>query len=86
MNWTVFVTLALYVGIAASAGVSCIDESGSPVDWWIIYKLPNVKNNAASQGGMGYAFMSSKASSLGVSDPILADLTTDHWKEPPHQP
>jgi len=27
----------------ADTGVSCLDENGHPVDWWILYKLPEMK-------------------------------------------
>jgi hypothetical protein len=52
-------TLVLFVlGIAFALCSSCIDENGSPVDWWIILKAPydSSTTDMNAKSGYGYAY------------------------------
>jgi deoxyribonuclease-2 len=34
--------------------VSALDESGKPIDWSFIYKVPNLTKDADTDGATGY--------------------------------
>lgn len=59
----------LVVTTAAAPGISCRDESGKPVDWWVIFKVPHLSGssdpNAAS--GFGYAYADSDDPTLSMT-------------------
>ncbi|ELR16858.1 deoxyribonuclease II protein, putative [Acanthamoeba castellanii str. Neff] len=59
----------LVVTTAAAPGISCRDESGKPVDWWVIFKVPHLTGssdpNAAS--GFGYAYADSDDPTLSMT-------------------
>jgi len=46
--------------------LSCINENGASVDWWVIYKLPG-GDNPLSQDGLGYAFIDSYTQELQIT-------------------
>jgi len=37
--------------------VSTLDENGKPVDWWFIYKVPQLTQDAASDSATGYEYV-----------------------------
>ena len=37
--------------------ISALDEQGKPVDWWFIYKVPELGQGAASDGATGYEYV-----------------------------
>ena len=48
--------------LANANSPQCLDEDGAPVDWYIVYKFPYLKDSKSEVfGGYRYAFMSSKA-------------------------
>ncbi|XP_078545363.1 deoxyribonuclease-2-alpha [Lissotriton helveticus] len=48
-----FLPLLLLAGLwSASASISCYNDDGQPVDWFIIYKLPRVKRGPPETGMM----------------------------------
>lgn len=52
-----FLPLLLLVGLwGASASISCYDDDGQPVDWFIIYKLPE---SGSRETGMMYKYQDS---------------------------
>lgn len=46
---------------AYAADLSCVDESGKPVDWYIVYKIPRQPDGPAPLNtGYSYGFITSK--------------------------
>ena len=48
----------------------CVDESGQPVDWYVLYKLPKLKaasDNSHIAQGLGYTFFTSKSVASGFT-------------------
>ncbi len=37
--------------------ITPLDESGKPVDWWFIYKIPKLVKNANDHGASGYEYL-----------------------------
>ncbi len=37
--------------------VSALDENGKPVDWWFIYKVPELSAGANSDRAIGYEYV-----------------------------
>lgn len=65
MKYFILLTLigvSLLVGPSASK-LSCQDENGSNVDWFIIYKIPHLPDNEVFKSGYSYAYLTSKTSS-----------------------
>lgn len=50
--------VAIFCLRVAAASVGCLDESGSPVDWWVIIKSPR-NFNVCHRTCMNLAFISS---------------------------
>lgn len=65
MNLTLLLLLLLGASLSSSAPAShpqCMDESGKPVDWYIIYKFPYLPHlHNPLFGGYRYAILSSSA-------------------------
>ena len=61
----------------ACAALQCVDESGKPVDWFVMYKLPaNKGEGKVERNGLGYVQITSldpdsgwKLSALSMDDP-----------------
>lgn len=76
---TMFSKILLLVGccaIAAHAELSCLDEAGKPVDWFIVYKLPRQADGPAPLNtGFSYGFMTSsdKKKAFKLSDKLVTD-------------
>jgi len=52
--------------------VSALDENGKPIDWWFIYKVPQLTQDAASDSACGYEYVYFDANSLkAVKSPNL---------------
>ena len=74
-------TVGLLFTLDQVAALSCLDEQGRSVDWWILYKLPKQSTSrhpvAGPLGeGRAYAFLTSNLpnqrwtlSSLPIDDP-----------------
>lgn len=46
--------------------LSCRDESGKEVDWFIVYKIPKLKSSQSRlKSGYGYAFITDKSVASG---------------------
>jgi deoxyribonuclease-2 len=52
-----------------SAGIQCIDEEGSPVDWYVVYKLPRVylSNRPLVYDGVAYLYLDSNNNTFRLS-------------------
>eukprot|EP01027_Heterolobosea_sp_BB2_P003493 GEZU01005292.1.p1 GENE.GEZU01005292.1~~GEZU01005292.1.p1 ORF type:complete len:358 (+),score=57.79 GEZU01005292.1:178-1251(+) len=53
-----FAILALYT-VGSAEAISCLDENGNEVDWWIILKSPNLETSSA-QEGLAYVYIDEK--------------------------
>ena len=55
--------------------MSCLDEKGRPLDWFIVYKIPKLETSPIDtlSSGYGYAFITDK-SLKSVNDWTLSDL------------
>eukprot|EP00768_Dysnectes_brevis_P001981 gnl/Dysnectes_brevis/1595_a1806_1878.p1 GENE.gnl/Dysnectes_brevis/1595_a1806_1878~~gnl/Dysnectes_brevis/1595_a1806_1878.p1 ORF type:complete len:373 (+),score=126.70 gnl/Dysnectes_brevis/1595_a1806_1878:99-1217(+) len=82
-----FFLLVVFVLIQADAShiqsqspgsLSCLNEKGSPVDWWIVIKYPILSDHANPhyQDGYGYMYMDATHQSFTPSQYSLADM--DH--------
>ena len=63
--------LAWLSATASAKGLSCLDPSGRPVEWWVVYKLPVIpeSTDAALQAGLGYAYFDvSSSTALAATD------------------
>src|SRR6266849_5482868 len=49
--------------------VTALDESGKPVDWWFIYKVPQLGAGSGSDEATGYEYVYYDATIDGNSDP-----------------
>ena len=51
------------------ASSQCLDESGHPVDWYVLYKLPKIKEskNPHISQGLGYVYFTSKTAVSGFT-------------------
>ena len=79
MKFRTIILLAWGVALSRS-DPQCLDESGTPVDWFTIYKLPREKHQLHSSNplvneGVAYAYMTSsseqrwKLSVKSIEDP-----------------
>ncbi|KAJ6246260.1 deoxyribonuclease ii [Anaeramoeba flamelloides] len=50
----IIIVLSVLIITSSATSISCRDENGSPVDWWIIYKYPTL--SGADAGGYGYSY------------------------------
>jgi deoxyribonuclease-2 len=53
----------------AAAATTCLDENGSPVDWWIILKAPylHTSSNADAASGYGYAYADANSPAIALT-------------------
>ncbi len=61
--------------VLATHQMSCIGDSGQPVDWFIAYKLPKKIDNPVKDG-YGYAYMDATSNGFKVSKFSAADTTS----------
>ena len=63
------ILFSLATCVWSSIDVHCKDESGKPVDWFIVYKFPKISNGSATKEpfktGVSYAFITSKTQNDG---------------------
>ena len=64
--WAIILFLSLATAALGSSDPQCLDESGNPVDWYTLYKLPREEhkvhsNNPLVNEGVAYAYMTSKS-------------------------
>ena len=64
--------VTLFAAAAAAAAAQCVDEHGTNVDWWFLYKYP--LSASSRDDGTKYAWMSSATSSLVESS---SDVTSE---------
>ena len=58
---SLLITLALGSALV-DAQLACLDESGKPVDWYIVYKIPRQPGQPAPlDSGYSYAFLTGKS-------------------------
>ncbi|XP_074597145.1 plancitoxin-1-like [Brevipalpus obovatus] len=65
--WGILI-LSIFIKPTLSSDISCKDEEGKPVDWWVAYKMPS--SVAESESGTKYVFKTSndeKSSSFKLS-------------------
>uniref|UniRef100_T1HVY3 Uncharacterized protein n=2 Tax=Rhodnius prolixus TaxID=13249 RepID=T1HVY3_RHOPR len=60
-----FVVILLNIR-AIRSSVQCLDESGKPVDWYVVYKLPNNAHKSYSESeGSSYLYITSETLKKG---------------------
>ena len=70
-NVLFLLTLICVAAVAFVHGdLTCRDENGDPVDWFIIYKLPHLKKhpNPLVRKGIGYFYMDAHRPEFVLSD------------------
>ncbi|EFA84428.1 deoxyribonuclease II [Heterostelium album PN500] len=62
-----------------SKEITCMNESGKPVDWWVISKLPVISSELRGtkfHDGYAYAYADADSPELVMSDMAINDTTT----------
>lgn len=55
--------------------MQCLSQTGSPVDWFVIYKIPRIKNQTPTiQGGTAFYYMDNEDPSLDLSEAGIDDV------------
>ncbi|XP_031755912.1 deoxyribonuclease-2-beta isoform X1 [Xenopus tropicalis] len=54
-----FAVLYLIAMSMVAAEISCRNEAGDPIDWFVVYKLPMLKMNGSTGSGLDYLYMDS---------------------------
>ncbi len=57
LHGAVLCVLAAAVVMQCDAAITCCDEGGNPVDWFIVYKLPKISSSSSRQVQEGYGYM-----------------------------
>jgi deoxyribonuclease-2 len=71
------VLVALFILQCFCADISCLDNSGKAVDWWISYKLPKISmSNTYISEGKGFAYMDDVAPRLEIFQSYISDQTS----------
>ncbi|XP_070546668.1 plancitoxin-1-like [Ptychodera flava] len=72
----VILAICLFKFFSLSAAISCKDDNGNDVDWFIIYKLPKISesNNELVKAGVGYYYFdpivqTGRLSTVGIDSP-----------------
>lgn len=81
--------------LSAAKGISCVDGSGSPRDWWMMIKFPEIgsSSNPAVQQGYGYIYLDSEstkfelgAEGLDQADgPLARTLASIYYNDSTHE-
>ncbi|XP_072275665.1 deoxyribonuclease-2-beta [Pyxicephalus adspersus] len=66
--------LSLSAFFLVSCEISCRNEDGDPVDWFIVYKLPKYKINETDGTGLEYLYLDSKSQEWQLSK-FLTNMT-----------
>ncbi|MFT7808903.1 deoxyribonuclease-2-beta [Arapaima gigas] len=61
-----FVFYALLRGTCCTADISCKNDAGNPVDWFVIYKLPQLKTESVGSG-LDYMYLDSSVKTWQMS-------------------
>lgn len=69
------ITLVIISDLRPISGLSCVDENGKAIDWFIVYKLPKLEKSSNKQikTGFGYSYLTDRSqndwtlSSLGIN-------------------
>jgi len=77
LNMRLMLMLTLLLPLV-SCEVTCRDENGHPVDWFIIYKAPRLKQHPDPlfAEGIGYFYMDAKKPEFKISDRNLSTTNT----------
>jgi len=51
------VLFALLISVTGGGAIGCKDESGNPVDWWTIIKVPWLSHSSDTLAATGYAYL-----------------------------
>ena len=52
MKFNFVLVLHLYLVVSCFCSLQCVDESGSPVDWLVLYKLPKSESKIVTGTGL----------------------------------
>ena len=75
-------TAVVFLVPSVTCDLTCRDENGDPVDWFIIYKLPHLRHHpdALVREGIGYFYMDARRPEFSLSrkNLTLADHAIAH--------
>ncbi|XP_068098559.1 deoxyribonuclease-2-beta isoform X4 [Hyperolius riggenbachi] len=71
--WLAWLACLCAASVAAE-DISCRNEAGEPVDWFVVYKLPKYRINESDGTGLEYLYLDSKSEKWQVSK-FLANMT-----------
>lgn len=73
--WISLLLLLLFSSVFLhAADISCRNEAGEPVDWFVLYKLPKYKNNKEAVTGLDYMYLDSQSLEWQMSN-FLINMT-----------
>uniref|UniRef100_A0A914WQT2 Deoxyribonuclease II n=1 Tax=Plectus sambesii TaxID=2011161 RepID=A0A914WQT2_9BILA len=60
--WIIVIALGILIRLNHALKYSCLNENGDPVDWFIVYKLPDINKhpNSYVKQGLGYLYLDSR--------------------------
>uniref|UniRef100_A0A914VRK1 Deoxyribonuclease II n=1 Tax=Plectus sambesii TaxID=2011161 RepID=A0A914VRK1_9BILA len=60
--WLIVIALGILIRLNHAVKYSCLNENGDPVDWFIVYKLPDINKHTNSyvKHGLGYLYLDSR--------------------------
>ncbi|CAG9857854.1 unnamed protein product [Phyllotreta striolata] len=62
-------SIAFFCVLATASAFNCIDQDNNPVDWFIVYKIPQIDHtDELINDGLGYIYMTSQNTSWIPSD------------------
>ncbi|KAH9490845.1 Plancitoxin-1 [Bulinus truncatus] len=64
--------------LASGLCIVCISNTGTPVDWYIVYKLPMISNsqNSNVRSGKAYYYMDENDKSFQLQTHAIDDMNT----------
>jgi len=66
----------LFLLASLTLALSCVDEKGRPVDYYLVYKIPKLENspNELLRSGYGYAFLTGNTAKWQLANRSIGDV------------
>jgi hypothetical protein len=75
MKFFILFWVAVLFNVSVVVIAGCFDQNGQPVDWWLILKLPALRDNPTPfiAQGYGYAYLDARNLLLKVAEGSIRD-------------